>query len=86
MKFTVTWKNRDGTGLETDKNVAIGTIPEYNGTAPVSKGRTFTGRADEKNTFSLNEPLPAVTGNVTYTAVILKENGKEAVTYSVLNY
>ena len=34
-QFTVTWKNYDGSVLETDENVASGTIPAYNGATPV---------------------------------------------------
>lgn len=31
---SVTWKNWDGTVLETDENVAEGTIPTYDGVTP----------------------------------------------------
>ncbi len=33
--FTITWKNEDGTILETDDDVMNGTTPEYNGITPV---------------------------------------------------
>ena len=33
-KYTVTWKNDDGTVLKTDADVLAGTIPEYHGDAP----------------------------------------------------
>ena len=34
-KYTIVWKNYDGTIIETDLNVLYGTIPEYNGLTPV---------------------------------------------------
>lgn len=32
--YTVTWKNYDGSVLETDTNVKEGTMPKYDGTTP----------------------------------------------------
>lgn len=34
VTYTITWKNYDGSTLETDLNVSQGTTPEYNGATP----------------------------------------------------
>lgn len=60
--YMVTWKNADGTTLETDTNVPYGSTPHYDGATPTQDGQTATGWT----------PTPAaVTGDVTYTAVYI---------------
>ncbi len=63
--YTVTWKNEDGTILETDTDVTYGTTPEYNSAIP-EKEKTnnlyyvFTGWTPE---------IADVTEDAVYTAV-----------------
>ena len=63
-KYTVTWKNWDGSILETDKDVAEGSMPEYNGNTPKRPD-------DSQYTYVFkrwNPSLKKVTGNAIYTA------------------
>ena len=62
--FTVTWKNFDGSTLETDTKVAYGATPSYDSDLPVRA-------ADEQYTYSFagwTPELAPVTKDVTYTA------------------
>ncbi|MGN1061420.1 MAG: InlB B-repeat-containing protein, partial [Candidatus Coproplasma sp.] len=84
--YTITWEDEDGTELEKDTNVAKGAIPSYDGATPtkdmtVDKTYTFAGWTDGVNTYDLNDALPAVTGDVTYTAVYSEAARKYTVTW-----
>ena len=60
--YTVTWKNANGTVLETDTNVPYGTTPTYDGATPTQDGQSSTG---------WQPTVAAVTGDATYTAVYI---------------
>ena len=63
-KYTITWKNYDGTVLEIDYNVEYGKMPEYNGVTP-------TKEATAEYTYKFNgwdRAVTTVTGNAVYKA------------------
>ena len=90
-KYTVTWKNEDGTTLKTDTDVAEGTTPTYDGTTPEKAEDenytyTFSGWTDGENSYGLTDTLPGVTGNVTYTATFTQENAGQQTKNTTVNY
>ncbi|MBE6740933.1 MAG: hypothetical protein E7570_01380, partial [Ruminococcaceae bacterium] len=69
--YTVIWKNGD-TVLETDENIAYGTMPVYNGETPANyfDGETeyaFVGWSDGTTTYAASA-LPNVSGDITFIA------------------
>ena len=72
--YTVTWKNEDGTTLETDENVEYGTTPTYDSATPTKADYAeyryiFSGWTDGTNEYAIGDTLPTVTDDVTYTAI-----------------
>lgn len=62
--YTVTWKNADGTVIETDVKVPYGDMPEYNGSTP-----TKASNAQYDFIFAgWDTAVSEVTGDVVYTA------------------
>ena len=62
--YTVTWKNYDGTVLETDTGVAKDAMPHYDGTTPLKK-------EDSEYIYTFDSWSPAlspVIADITYTA------------------
>ncbi len=78
--YTITWKNDDGTTLETDENVPYGTTPSYDSDEP-----TKTATAQHSYDFNgWNPTITTVSGDATYTAkytaivnIIWMVNGKQ---------
>lgn len=70
---TVTFKSEDGTVLQSGA-VDCGTNPAYTGATPVKAEDdqytyTFAGWSDGSKTYGPTDTLPAVTDDVTYTAI-----------------
>lgn len=78
QRYTVTWKNWEDTTLETDENVEYGTMPTYDGEAPVRE--PWLG---EIYIFSGWSPsVDVVTRDVTYYAQFTSETAKYTVTWT----
>lgn len=84
--YTVTWANTDGNGASSNSTVNYGTVPAYVGTptkaADATYTYTWTGWSDGTKTYSTTEALPAVTGDVTYTATFSKTYIDYTITYA----
>ncbi|MGN0812896.1 MAG: Ig-like domain-containing protein [Candidatus Coproplasma sp.] len=85
-KYTVTWKNYDGSTLETDTNVEYGTTPSYDSAEPTRAADaqytyTFSGWSDGTNSYGKAETLPEVSGEVTYTATFSTTTKEYTVTF-----
>ncbi|MBQ6979472.1 MAG: InlB B-repeat-containing protein, partial [Clostridia bacterium] len=77
-KYTVVWKNYDGTVLETDNDVPYGEMPEYNGAEP-----TKTENQQYSYVFK-NEWSPVVEtvkGNSEYIAQFIQVTNKYKITF-----
>ena len=76
-KYTITWKNYDGTTLETDENVEYNTMPSYDGATPL-KAQTV----DTVFTFNTWSPAVAVvTADAVYTATFTETTRQYTVTF-----
>lgn len=78
VKYTITFKNWDGTVLET-LSVASGTVPSYTKSTP-----TRTGTSTLAYTFSGWTPsVVAATANATYTATFTSKTVQPAKSYTI---
>ena len=76
-KYTVVWKNWDGSVLETDHAVEHGDFPKYNGKTPTKPSTEAVNY-----TFEGWEPqISGVTGDVTYTATFKEEAKTFSITW-----
>lgn len=83
--FTITWKNYDGTVLETDTNVKQGSLPTYDGATPTKPSDT-----EYKYTFKgWNPKVKIATSDQVYTATYTSEKiivSEETYTITWKNY
>ena len=79
ITYTIIWKNSDGSELETDENVGLNVVPQYNGATPVrpEDGENYTFAGWEST-------VVAATENAEYVAkYIAKDKVVEEETYTV---
>ena len=86
---TVTWKNGNDV-LETDANVEAGSLPSYDGAVPTKADDDqytyeFAGWNDGKKTYALNEALPQVNSDMTFTAVFDSTDKQVAAVVALIN-
>ena len=78
QRYTITWKNYDGTILETDVDVEYGTLPTYDGQDPekdLNDGKVYK--------FTGWNPIRAeVTWHTTYTAIFSDDPNTFVVTFN----
>ena len=79
-KYTVTWKNWDGSILETDKDVEYGTKPKYDGNTP-TRSSTLKYTYTWKN---WDNQVTDVVGDAVYTATFDHTINKYTITW--VNY
>ena len=77
-KYTVIWKDFDGTVLETDENVPYGQMPEYNGLAPEKAGDQQYSYVFE-NVWS--PAVETVKGNAEYTVQFTQVTNQYTITF-----
>lgn len=75
--YTVTWKNSDGTVLETDESVEYGSIPSYDGAVPLNPGRN----AVLYDFVGWTQTVSAVSGNTDYVANYTRKDDLKLVTF-----
>ena len=83
--FTVTFKNYDGTTLQSS-SLAYGQNPSYNGTTPTKAATlehmyTFVWWDDGTTTYTPEQTLPVVSWDTVYTAVFDEDTSKYTVTF-----
>ncbi|MBP5167351.1 MAG: InlB B-repeat-containing protein [Oscillospiraceae bacterium] len=83
--YTVTWIS-GGALLEYDSGISYDTPPQYNGAVPTKPDDTehtytFSGWSDGANVYSLTDPLPNVTDDVTFTAQFASAPRKYNITW-----
>ncbi|MBR5973557.1 MAG: leucine-rich repeat protein [Clostridiales bacterium] len=74
--YEISFVDEDGNELQSGK-IEYGEIPTYTDTEPTKEETdkftySFAGWSDGTTTYGVSDPLPAVTGDATYTAVFTK--------------